>query len=129
MYIDSANIDSYPHVKWGHLAVSDAKEDDSSDNKVTKKQVYKKLREEAQKEFDNGCDLPTVTLKVDFVNIDDTEEYKNFGILHSIFLGDAVRVVVPKIGLTVSLRLTQYTYDCLLEQYSSCTLGTAEDTV
>lgn len=62
---------------------------------------------------------------MDFLSVDDTEEYRDFGILHSIYLGDAVRVVVPRLGLTVALRMTQYTYDCLLRKYTACTLGTA----
>ena len=124
-HIDSPNIGAYPHVKWGHLSVSDAKEDDDTG----KSDVYRKLREAAQTELDNGCDLPTVTLDVDFLSVDDTEEYRDFGILHSIFLGDAVRVVVPKLGLTVALRMTQYTYDCLLRKYTSYTLGTSLDGV
>jgi len=122
-HIDSPNIGAYPHVKWGHLSVSDAKEDDDT----SKNDVYAKLREAAQKELDNGCDLPTVSLDVDFLSVDDTEEYAAFGILHSIYLGDAVRVVVPKLGLIVALRMTQYTYDCLLNKYTSCVLGTAVD--
>ena len=122
-HIDSPNIGAYPHVKWGHLSVSDAKEDDDT----SKNDVYAKLREAAQKELDNGCDLPTVSLDVDFLSVDDTEEYAAFGILHSIYLGDAVRVVVPKLGLMVALRMTQYTYDCLLNKYTSCVLGTAVD--
>ena len=122
-HIDSPNIGAYPHVKWGHLAVSDAKESDDT----SKDAVYRKLREAAQTELDNGCDLPTVSLDVDFLNVDDTVEYKDFGILHSVYLGDAVRVVVPKLGLIVALRMTQYTYDCLLNKYTSCTLGTAVD--
>lgn len=124
-HIDSPNIGAYPHAKWGHLAVSDAKEDDET----SKSDVYRKLREAAQTELDNGCDLPTLTLDVNFLSVDDTEEYRDFGILHSIYLGDAVRVVVPRLGLTVALRMTQYTYDCLLRKYTSCTLGTALDGV
>ena len=124
-HIDSPNIGAYPHVKWGHLAVSDAREDDDT----SKSDVYRKLREAVQTELDNGCDLPTVTLDVDFLSVDDTEEYRDLCILHSIYLGDAVRVVVPRLGLTVALRMTQYTYDCLLRKYTSCTLGTALDGV
>ena len=33
--------------------------------------------------------------------------------------------MVPKLGLTVALRMTQYTYDCLLNKYTSCVLGNA----
>ena len=124
-HIDSPNIDAYPHPKWYHLAVSEATESDD----MTMSQVHEKLREAAQAEFDKGCDLPTVTLTVDFLNLDDTEEYKQYGVLHSVFLGDSVQVVVSKLGLHVFLRMTQYTYDCLLCRYTSVTLGTVSDTV
>lgn len=76
-HIDSPNIGVYPHVKWGHLSVSDAKEDDDT----SKNDVYAKLREAAQKELDNGCDLPTVSLDVDFLSVDDTEEYAAFALV------------------------------------------------
>lgn len=122
-YIDSENIGAYPHPKWGHLAVSDAKVSDD----MTIEQVYAKLREAAQDELDKGCDLPTITLDVDFLNVDDTEEYAQFGILHNIYLGDAVRVIVKKLGILVALRMTQYTYDCILRKYTKCTLGTATE--
>jgi phage minor structural protein len=124
-YIDSGNAGAYAHMKWGHLPVSDAKESDD----MSRNAVYAKLRQAANEEFDNGCDLPTVTLDVDFINVDDTAEYKDFRILHSIYLGDSVRVVVPKLGLTVALRMTQYTYDCLLKKYTKCTLGSATEGV
>ena len=69
-HIDSPNIAAYPHVKWGHLAVSDAKEDDDT----SKSDVYRKPQEAAQTELDNGCDLPTVTLDVDFLSVDDIHD-------------------------------------------------------
>lgn len=124
-HIDSPHVDAYPHPKWYHLAVSDATESDE----MTMSQVYEKLRSAAHDEFDKGCDLPTVTLTVDFLNLDDTEEYKQYGVLHSVFLGDRVHVLVNKLSIDVSLRMTQYTYDCLLCRYTAVTLGTASSTV
>ena len=44
----------------------------------TKDQCYAEMRKAVQAEFDKGCDLPTVTLKVDFVNCADTEEYRQY---------------------------------------------------
>ena len=87
------------------------------------------MRKAAQAEFDEGCDLPTVTLKVDFINCADTEEYRQYGFLQNIFLGDAVRVLVKKLGISVSMRMTQYAYDCLTRRYTSVTLGTVADTL
>ena len=129
LYIDSPNLNAYTHPKWIHLPVSEAKEVTDGDELKSKAQCYAEMRKAAQAEFDAGCDLPTVTLKVDFVNCSDVEEYKQYAALTAIFLGDSVRVVARRIGVEVSMRMTQYTYDCLTKKYTSVTLGTAADTL
>ena len=128
-YVDSPNLDRYPSPKWMHLEVSGAKEVKKGEGKKTKVQCYEEMRRAVQAEFDKGCDLPTVTLKVDFINCADTEEYRQYGFLQNIFLGDAVRVLVKKLGISVSMRMTQYAYDCLTRRYTSVTLGTVADTL
>ena len=129
LYIDSPNLNAYTHPKWIHLPVSEAKEVTDGDEPKSKAQCYAEMRKAAQAEFDAGCDLPTVTLKVDFINCSDAEEYKQYAALTDIFLGDSVRVVARRIGVEVSMRMTQYTYDCLTRKYTSVTLGTAADTL
>ena len=129
LYLDSPNLSVYTHPKWIHLPVSEAKEVTDGDEPKSKAQCYAEMRKAAQAEFDAGCDLPTVTLKVDFVNCSDAEEYKQYAALTDIFLGDSVRVVARRIGVEVSMRMTQYTYDCLTRKYTSVTLGTAADTL
>ena len=129
LYLDSPNLNAYTHPKWIHLPVSEAKEVTDGDEPKSKVQCYAEMRKAAQAEFDGGCDLPTVTLKVDFVNCSDAEEYKQYAALTDIFLGDRVRVVARRIGVEVSMRMTQYTYDCLTRKYTSVTLGTAADTL
>ena len=129
LYIDSPNIGAYTHPKWIHLSVSEAKEVTDGDEPKSKSQCYAEMRKAAQAEFDADCDLPTVTLKVDFVNCSDAEEYKQYAALTDIFLGDSVRVVARRIGVEVSMRMTQYTYDCLTRKYTSVMLGTEADTL
>lgn len=129
LFIDSPLIGNYTHPKWIHLPVSDAKEKTDGDDKKTKEQCYAAMREAVQAQYDAGCDMPTVTLNVDFINCAETEEYKEYGFLQNIYLGDAVRVIAPRIGVQVSMRMTQYTYDCLTKKYTSMTLGTVADTV
>ena len=129
LYLDSPNIGAYTHPKWIHLPVSEAKEVTDGDEQKSKTQCYAEMRKAAQAEFDAGCDLPTITLKVDFINCSDAEEYKQYAALTDIFLGDSVRVVARRIGVEVSMRMTQYTYDCLTKKYTFVTLGTAADTL
>jgi len=129
LYIDSPLIGNYTQPKWIHLDVSEAKEATDGDEKKSKSQCYAEMRAAAQKEFDGGCDLPDVTLNVDFISCENTVEYVQYAHLQSIYLGDSVRVVAPRIGVEVSMRMTQYTYDCLLKRYTAVTLGTVADTL
>ena len=129
LYIDSPLINTYTHPKWIHLPVSEAKESTDEDDPKTKADCYTLIRNAAQAQFDAGCDSPTVTLTVSFINCAETEEYKEYGFLQNIFLGDAVKVIAPRVGVWVSMRMTQYTYDCLTKKYTSMTLGTVADTV
>lgn len=129
LYIDSPNLNAYTHPKWIHLPVSEAREVTDGDEPKSKTQCYAEMRKAAQDEYAKGCDLPTITLKVDFVNCSDAEEYKQYAALTDIFLGDSVRVMARRIGVEVSMRMTQYTYDCLTRKYTSVTLGTAADTL
>ena len=127
LYIDSPNLNAYTHPKWIHLPVSEAKEVTDGDEPKSKTQCYAEMRKAAQDEYAKGCDLPTITLNVDFINCSDAEEYKQYAALTDIFLGDSVRVVARRIGVEVSMRMTQYTYDCLTRKYTSVTLGTVAD--
>ena len=129
VYIDSPNLASYPAPKWIHLAVSDCKEVTKGKKKKTKAACYTQMRKAVQAEFDKGCDLPTVTLTVEFIDVTQTEEYAQYGFLQSIFLGDAVRVIAKRVGVEVTMRMTAYTYNCLTRQYEKMTLGSVEDTV
>ena len=129
VFVDSPYINNYPHPKWMHLPVSEAKESTDEDNPKTLDQCRAEMRAAAQKQFEAGCDQPTVTLNVDYINTADTEEYKDYDFLQNIYLGDAVRVIVPRIGIWVSMKMTQYTYDCLTKRYTKITLGTVADTV
>ena len=87
LYIDSPNIGSYVHPKWIHLPVSEAKEVTKGDDKKTKAQCYTEMRKAVQAEYAKGCDLPTVTLKVDFINCAETEEYRQYQFLQNISPG------------------------------------------
>lgn len=129
-YIDSEqHIDDYPTVKWCMLEVKDAKEKTSGDDKRSKEECYALMREAAAKAFEEGCDLPDVTLNVDFIDCADTDEYSQYKLLDSISIGDTVRVIAKRVGVSVAMRMTQYTYNCLTKQYEKMTLGTLDATI
>ena len=85
----------------------------------------------AQEEFEKGIDAPSVTLEVDFVALEQTEEYARYAGLQAIHLYDTVRVVSPQAGIDAKVRMTGYVWDALRQRYETVTLGDlqAVDTV
>lgn len=126
-HIDSATIGDYPYPKWAILDVKDAKEVAKGDDKRTKEECYSLMRQAAQDAYDAGEDLPDVTLNVSFVDCAETEEYAQYRNLQGIHIGDTVRVIARRVGVSVNMRMTQYTYNCLTRRYEVMTLGTIDD--
>ncbi|MGN0133627.1 MAG: phage tail spike protein [Anaerotignum sp.] len=81
------------------------------------------LKKEAQALLDGGADLPMVNIKVDFIPLSKTVEYKNYAILEEVQLGDIVTVINQKINFSKRARVISYEWDCILEQYNEVELG------
>lgn len=77
----------------------------------------------------NNIGVPDVSWKVEFVALEDTEEYKGKGFLERISLGDTVKVVFEKLGVNATARAVAVEYDCLLERYDSITLGKVKSNI
>ena len=81
------------------------------------------LREEAQALLDSGVDIPLVNIKVDFIPLSKTVEYKNYAVLEDVQLGDIVTVIHNKMNFSKRARVISYEWDCILEQYNELELG------
>lgn len=101
-----------------------------SDDGVTAEITAETLREAAQEymaEQDFG--KPKVSLKVSFVSLPETEEYKNNMFLESVMLGDTVSVEFAKLGVSAEARCTKTVFNALTEQYESLTIGEPVKTI
>lgn len=119
----------YINHKYSVLEVKDAKEKTKGDDKRTKEECWAMMRKAAEDAFKEGADLPDVTLNVDFIDCAETEEYRQYRFLQGIHMGDTVRVVAKRVGVEVSMRMTQYSYNCLTKRYEKMTLGTIDATI
>ena len=130
-WIDNTAADkaAYINHKYSVLEVKDAKEKTKGDDKRTKEECYAMMRKAAEDAFREGADLPDVTLNVDFIDCAETEEYRQYRNLQGIHMGDTVRVVARRVGVEVSMRMTQYSYNCLTKRYEKMTLGTIDATI
>lgn len=72
---------------------------------------------------DNDIGTPQISWKVQHVDLEKTEEYKNTAILERVLLGDTVSVEFPEMGVSASARVVAVDYDPVLERYNSVTLG------
>ena len=77
----------------------------------------------------NNIGVPDVSWKVEFVALEDTEEYRGMGVLERISLGDTVTVEFEKLGVDASARAVAVEYDCLLERYDSIMLGRVKSNI
>ena len=81
------------------------------------------VQAEAQKLLDGGCDIPSINIKVDFVALEKTVEYREYAVLEEVFLGDMVTVINTRMGFQKQAKVISYEWDCLLEQYNDVELG------
>ena len=88
------------------------------------KPTEEELRSAAAKYMvDNEIGVPAVSWKVEFVSLEQTEEYKGQGFLERISLGDTVLVVFDELGVNASSRAVKTVYNVLCDRYENITLG------
>lgn len=68
-------------------------------------------------------------IAIDFVQLWQTEEYKNVASLQRVFLCDTVHVYYEKLGVTASAKVIKVVYDTLRERYSAMELGQPKTTL
>ena len=83
------------------------------------------LRQAAQTRFENSnAWLPDENLTVDFVQLWQTEEYKEYAAMQRVGLCDTVSVYYPAAGIRkVKQRVIKVVYNVLLDRYDSIELG------
>lgn len=74
----------------------------------------------------NDVGTPKMTLKVDFVPLWQTVEYKDIAPIEHLSLCDTLTVYYPKYGVDVQMKAIETDYNVLLERYNSITLGNAK---
>ena len=66
---------------------------------------------------------PNQTVKINFVQLWQTEEYRDYAPLQRVRLCDTVGVFVPMYNMSLRAKVISVTYNVLLDRYDSMTLG------
>lgn len=73
----------------------------------------------------NDIEVPNVNIKVSFVPLWQTEEYKDILPLERVSLGDTVHVFFEKLGVTATARVIKTVWNVNLNRYDEIELGSA----
>lgn len=88
------------------------------------------LRERAEKYIeDNDITSPDVSISVSFVQLGQTDEYKDIAVLEHISLCDTVSIYYDALGVYTSAKVVKTVYNPLTDRYDSIDLGKARATI
>ena len=116
--VESAYASSYPFKRT--IAVDMSQEFETA---PTEAQLRDRANDYLTKE---GIGVPTVSIKVSFVNLADTEEYKDIAPLQNVSLCDRISVQFEKLGISTTAKIVKTVYDVLAERYTSIEIGTVK---
>ena len=120
-YVSSPLIDNYVNIKTTRIHYSDIK----IDEETSEAQALEMLRNAAAQEFENGLDKPQITATVEFIPLQDTEEYKDFAVLESVYLGDTVKIFHEDLNIELETQIIEYEFNTLSKRYNKVILGNA----
>lgn len=115
--VDAYNWREFPNRKV--LAV------DFSSSFETEETVTKdKLRKFAEKYIrDNKIGHPKTSIKVSFLDLSKTADYKSIAPLEEVSLCDDVRVIYPKLGVNTIAKVVRTVWNVLTESYDEIEIG------
>lgn len=71
----------------------------------------------------NQTYLPSQSININFIRLQDTQEYAEYAALFNCKLCDTVRVVFPRYGMDGRFKIVKTVYNVLLERYEEMELG------
>lgn len=133
-FIDSPLISNYPYPKVREIEYKDIKAaiGDYADDEdaIPLEDAYAELRRLAGLEYSQAeIDRPTATYDVQFVRLMNTNEYKKYAALQTIYIGDTVKVRHIKEDIDLTAKVISYEYDPIQKKYTKISLGSIKQTL
>ncbi|AND10373.1 phage tail spike protein [Bacillus thuringiensis] len=127
-YVDSPLINKYPHpkikvVEFKHIKAAIGENADDEDA-VPLEEAYRLLRQAAKGMFAiQKVDQPKANYNVKFQELSQTEEYKDYKHLQSVYMADTVTVEHQEDGIDIKAKVIAYKYDPIKKEYLDITIG------
>lgn len=119
--VDSSTASSYPFKRTVPYDFSSNFEEQPTEAQLrAKAQAYVNQ---------SGIGIPKVSIKLSFVNLSETEEYKDIAALQQVNLCDVVGVYFEKLNISTTAKIVKTVYNVLLEKYDSVEIGSLRSTL
>lgn len=125
-YIDSPIINNYNRIYTSVIEYTDVKviDENNTEGYTTLALAQAELNRRIQNEYDiNGIDKIKASYAINFVQLEKTEEYKNYVIAERIFIGDTIGVYVPRLKVDIQVRAMVKKFDVLAQKTEEITLS------
>ena len=121
-YIDADNINDYPYPKIGLFEFSDIRydpEDPSAYHDI--EDAYDALRNAVEELYANHVNEPKINIKINWLELSKTEEYKQYSNLERVELGDTIHAEI--FGLNYTTRVIKTVYNPLTDRIEQFEIG------
>lgn len=125
-FVTSPLVNNYAYQMIRKYEFDDIKYDPNDGEAYhTLDEAYDALRIAAKNLFKNGIDKPAINVKVDWLELSKTEEYKEkYGALESVHLGDTIYAEIC--GLNYKTRVIKTVYNPLSKMIEKFEIGTVK---
>lgn len=128
-WIESELINKYRDVYTKVIEYSDVKVKTSTDEEGfdTEEEAIKELDRLVKNEFENNnIDVLKATYTINFAQLENYEEYKEYVQAERIYLGDTIKVHVPSLNINIKVRAKEKIYDVLAQKTEEITLSNTD---
>ena len=127
-YVDSPNISQYLTPRIAKVEFSNIKYDPTGEDGYSDiEDAYTALRTATQNLYADGIDMAQINIKIDWIELSKTEEYKNYQALESLHLGDYVSCYV--LGLNYATRVIKTIYNVLTDTIEKFEIGSMQRSI
>lgn len=136
IYIDSPIINNYisprvAKIEFSNIKFNDTLNQDGTwsepDSYHTLEEAYNALRLATNELYNAGIDKPTINIKIDWLELSKTEEYKNYRLLESVSIGDTIKSNV--LGIDYTTKIIKTTYNVLTDTIEKFEIGSSSATI
>ena len=126
-YVDSVHLNDYLTPRISKVEFSNIKYDPESEEEdvyTNLDDAYAALRAAANQLYDADIDEPQVNVKIDWVELSKTDQYKQYQSLERLHLGDSV--ITEILDTNYTTRIVKTTYNVLTDSIDKFEIGTIQ---